>query len=275
MPNPYAPRNRRASTASFPEGRLRRLGADDDEIAEALRGWADLSAGEQQEAADAIAALTDDELTADLADGREARELERLSEWAKAATDAGTYGDPNEALDALDMVALLSDADRAELAAAAEQPVCQICAVLPDDVRATLPEHTPAAHVGDADHGLVFAAEPPFIDHAPETDAPVFSRAWFEAALPEGPAVVAEHGEIAPGGPGEAAEGSADGNPAAGPDASPVLEDARGRMGQAPSKVLRWVGTDRERAAAVLVLERQADKPRVALVSGAEQVLGA
>lgn len=203
MPNPYAPRNQRASAASFPEGRLRRLGATDDEIADALRGWGELSAGEQQEAADAIAALTDDELAADLDDGREARELERLSEWARAATDAGTYGDPNEALDALDMLALLSEDDRQAL----------LGVVAPD--------------------------------------------------------------EIAPGGPGEAAEGSADGTPAADPEPSPVLEDARGRMDQAPSKVLRWVGTDRERAAAVLVLERQADKPRVALVSGAEQVLGA
>lgn len=53
-----------------------------------------------------------------------------------------------------------------------------------------------------------------------------------------------------------------------------LMEDAAGRLDQPPSKVLRWVGTDRQRAAAVMASEMQAGN-RPAVIDGCRQVLDA
>lgn len=53
-----------------------------------------------------------------------------------------------------------------------------------------------------------------------------------------------------------------------------VLADAGARLDQPPSKVLRWVGADRQRAAAVMAAEMQAGN-RAAVIDGCRQVLDA
>lgn len=276
MPNPYAPRTTRAAAASFPEGRMRRIGADDDEVATMRTAWEAMTADEQQQAADAIAALTDEELVADLADQRESTVLEALETWAGEQVTAGTFPDANAALDALDLVALLSDEDRAALA---DPPECLICIQLSDEVRAQLPEHDRTAHVGDGDGGWILDRPVETIEGNPFPDLQWDTAEWWNAM---GYTTVARHQgdqvasldelRAALGADPEAAPGE---SPEPSTDAATVLEAARGRMTQAPSKILRWVGTDQARAAAVLVLERQADKPRVALTSGAEAILSA
>lgn len=210
MPNPYSPRTRRDDAPSFPEGRLERLGMTAAELADARAQWDAMTAAEQTQAAESIAALSDDELLADVAEQREAAVLDGLAAWASDAVDAGTFQTTDAALDALDAVAALDD----------------------DLVRRLLDM------IGEMD----------------------------------------DDAEVAQGGPGEAGEVPPDGTPEGGTDPSTqVLADARARIadGTPPSKVLRWVGTDKTRAAAVLVAEGERETPRVALVSGARAVLDA
>lgn len=51
-----------------PNARLRRLGATDEQLAEALRAWAELAPEDRQPAWDALEALTDEELRERLAE---------------------------------------------------------------------------------------------------------------------------------------------------------------------------------------------------------------
>lgn len=270
MPNPFAARTRRIPRPTFPEARLRRVGADDDQIAMARRSWDRLSREEQQEASDHLAAMTDAELGEDVADWGDLDyedALEEIMQWAQQAVADGAYPTDEAALDDLDEWASAQPEALTGVVGA-----CLICAELPAELVATLPEHAPAQHVGDADHGLIFDREATFIDTRPETEAPPFSREWHEAAYgPDGPQVIAEHGEIAPaasggpGGPGEAATGE-DEDDSSEPD--PSLDVPRGSI----PVVLAWVAEDRKRAALALGVE-VAGENRKRLVPELERII--
>lgn len=288
MPNPYAPRTQRASAPSFPEGRFRRIGMTDDEVTDARARWDALTADEATAAAESIAALTDDELLADLEDQREAAVLEGLNAWAHEQVADGAFINTDVALDVLEALAFLPDDERAALLEAANSPApCLLCAELAPETVALLPEHDRLAHVGSS---VLDRPVEGRIEGNPFPDLEPFTVEWWTAA---GYTVLAQHdddgqvarfdppadgAEVAPGGPGEAGEVSPNGSPEGGTDPTPGAElvaDARARIadGTPPSKLLRWMGTDKGRAAALLVAERERPEPRVAVTSGATAVL--
>jgi hypothetical protein len=201
MGNPKAPRQRRVERReTFPEGRLRRLGATDTDVALARENWAGMNPQEQEEALHALGLLSDEELAAaileareDEADDQDEEEpseevqqqlVEGLAQWADDAVAAGLYAD--------------------------------VAAALGDLRSLTVDEAQEAiANAGRVDSEALGAMIDPT-----------------------------------------------------------VIEDARGRMDQPPSRVLRWVGDDKGRAAAVVTLEQQGAQ-RAAVIDGARAVLDA
>jgi hypothetical protein len=145
-----------------------------------------------------------------------------------------------------------------------EDGECRICAELPEEVRADLPEHEPGAHVGDASHGFVFDDDVPFIEHTPDTDAPVFSSGWFEAAYPDGPAIIGEHGTYEP---------PAEWIPL--PDAIAAGMLANGATAEEALKLAeRWQdGTDEDRAAAIAMSAEFTPEEWVEFVTGWRDVI--
>lgn len=69
--NPYAPRTGRGVPIELPIARFRRLGATDATIADARRRWAGLSSADRAESVDAMAAQTDEEMAAEIADAQD------------------------------------------------------------------------------------------------------------------------------------------------------------------------------------------------------------
>lgn len=267
MPNPYAPRVKRADAPGFPGGRFARLGANALQIAVGEWMWGLLGDEERELAAAYLAGMADEELGQELADDDLAdpgdltlEELLVVHEWATAEVDAGRYVDRDEALEALDdaVADLQLDEEGAKREAAealeAEQ-LAELEAFLAtqedrDAAVAALQELAGAEHEGepqprDADGNLI-----------PTPDA------LTGVVTPEGGPVdpanipVGEHGleEFVPGGPG-----TADGGAVAAPPAAPspsaadqVLdEEAAMRIGGSVDSLMEWVGDDLAKAGAV------------------------
>lgn len=93
MPNPYAPRPRQIDgPPTFPEGRLRRLGCTEQELATAAEAWATLTDDERMGAADALAVLTDEELAEQIAEARPAPVGENGPESFSPGADGALLG---------------------------------------------------------------------------------------------------------------------------------------------------------------------------------------
>lgn len=208
MPDPFRGTRKvtlNESNRPFPGDRLAKLGATPAEVHQARQVWDQLTTDQQANAAAMMQAQSDDELRAAIAADREDVSLEQLWAWASAAVGAGEYPTVDEALDQLDLLAGYLPDELAEALAAELPGECQICAVLPPEVVAGLPEHDPGAHVGDEGRGLVFDGPVPFIgDDLRPSEAEVFSEQWFRDQLPDGPNIVGWHGKVEGDGTGEA-----------------------------------------------------------------------
>lgn len=174
MPNPFAPRLRRVSEPGFPEARLRRVGATDAQVEQARVQWNELTPTERIEASNALAAITDAELAADVADwddedGEYQAVLEGLMEWAQQQVADGAYASDAEALDALDALAASGGAPEALTGVVAPE-------VVPDASGGP-------SEPGEADPGAVGGAAPGEADEdGPEWQALI---AEAEAQLTE------------------------------------------------------------------------------------------
>lgn len=212
--DPFAPQTARQPEPTFPEDRLRRAGMTDDEVTLARTEWEGWNPQERTEALNALAALSDDELAAQVAD-----------------RDGTADAEPE---------ALVGDGS------AGGQAVAGVEGERPDD----------------SEPGVQISGETADGDVVP-------------------PAVE----QVAPGGPGEAVEAPADGEPAAGADPSPepanadtdalaLRNDAEQRVarGATVEQMREWVGDDPARAAAALAAE-QNGKNRKTLVEALEAIV--
>lgn len=153
---------------------------------------------------------------------------------------------------------------------------CLICADLPAETVALLPEHSPAQHAGDAI--LDREVEPMLGDPAPEQEWSTVE--WWNAAGyrvlaqhdPEGQVAVLdpEAQQVATGGPGEAAEAPGTGD-ADQPGADPSVNPDEVPDGNVET-VVAWIGTNPSRAQVALLTE-QAGKNRKGVTEHAERVL--
>jgi hypothetical protein len=223
VPNPYAPRVKRAEAPAFPGGRFARLGANALQIAVGEWMWGQISAEDRGPAAAYLAGMSDEELGRELTEDELAtpgdltlEELLVVHEWAMAEVDAGTYHDRDEALTQLD------------------DAVWQLADI----------EHEAEPQSRDADGELIPTPDA-LTGVVPAEGGPV-----DPANIPVGEQATA----TVPGGPGTADGGAVAAPPAAPSPSAPdqVLdEEAAMRIGSSVDSLMEWVGDDPAKAGAV------------------------
>lgn len=243
MPNPFAPRLRRVSEPGFPEARLRRVGATDAQVEQARVQWNELTPTERIEASNALAAITDAELAADVADwddedGEYQAVLEGLMEWAQQQVADGAYASDAEALDALD--ALASGEPEALTGVVAPEPDWS----KPETAGGPTEANRQAYYAERMEAGL--------------SPAEAAEDAWpggedaHPMVAPDASGGPSAPGEADPGAVGGAAPGEAD---EAGPDSQALAAEAEAQLTEPVWKVLDWIGQDHQRAHAVERIE--------------------
>lgn len=242
--DPFAPSAAAEPAPSFPEERLRRLGADDDDVAMSRETFDAMTPDEKRDALEALAALSDDELAEAIVESRDGRG-QVDPDW----TVLEEHGGPTEAERVAAHAALveggLSDAEARGTVWPAVEP------------------QEPADGSGSAETQ----------DGSPEGVSDGEGSLTGDGATAEQrDAAQADGAEVATGGPGEA-----DAAPGSNPGADPS-EPTQGEqlIAGKTDDVLDRVGDDADLARFALDAELvKGDRQRKGLVAGLEKVVGA